>query len=228
MKSKDELHPLLGNFDHAALQEAQDFLHEVEERRKQWEKELAAEAPHEISAAAQRLIERTQKAFEGVTCYREVRVLLGGEAEDEYMSPAAQALLAPLEERDDWRDIPDSMLLACECSLSYAGAHAYRFLVPAFLCGELRGLPFNGFFPGGSKIDDSLWDLRRGRALELNDEQRACLSDYLSYEVLQCEWPARRQFMSWEIDEYRLCYADRMSLKEYGDMLVNRYRVKES
>ncbi len=122
---KTHHHPLLECFSPDALAEAEEFLARIDERRQAYEPDSV-----ELSPLRQSLIARIKAAFSGVTCYREPRMLLGGEAEDDYLSPDAQALLTPLEERDDWEDIPDDLLHACSCALSYVGPHAYRFLIP--------------------------------------------------------------------------------------------------
>ena len=39
-------------------------------------------------------------------------------------------------------------------------------------------------------------------------------------------WPfyyGRNQFLPWELDEYRVLYADKLLPREYGAMLMKRY-----
>ncbi|MBR5887690.1 MAG: hypothetical protein IKZ07_05715 [Akkermansia sp.] len=215
---------LLGLFDKSYVAEAEEFLQELEARQRRVESALAEEsaerAAHFPTPAGQRLIERIEQAFDNVTSYRDVRGLLGGEAEDEYMSPNAQALLAPLEERDDWRRIPDSLLMACNCSLTYMAAGAYRFYLPAFICAALRGvnlLLFLGTEPPTARSDDFL----RGKCVEFTAAQQACLSDYLNYESQHSG--ERERYWPWELDDYATNYAANMSLYDYGCMLVQRY-----
>lgn len=215
---------LLIPFDKASIREAERFLREVESRRKLWRNDMAKQKEREICEASRRLLQRIDKAFDGVTCYREVRVLLGGEAEDDYMSPDAQALLAPLEERDDWRDIPDDLLLACECALSYVGPHAYRFLIPAFMSAQLRHVPFDTFYAGSGMKDLTV---RRAQSMELNEEQRSCISDYLSMEVILDPWPDARFFTPWEADDYKENYAQTMKPYHYGEMLLRQFCERE-
>lgn len=219
-----QIHPLLGNFDRDSVREAQRFLDAVAKRRKSRAHQLSGVELGPLAPEAQRLIERIDEAFDGVTCYREVRVMLGGEAEDEYMSPAAQALLAPLEERENWRDIPDDMLLTCQCCLSYVGPHAFRFLIPAFMSAALRGVPFDTFY-AGSYMKDMV--VRRAQCYELNEAQRTCISDYLCLEVLLLSWDDNRSFMPWEEEEYRTHYADSMSPRQYGEMLLKQFCERE-
>lgn len=215
---------LLANFDREAQDEAAAFLKRVEERALYWEQEYANRVYGDISPEARNVIELIDKAFEGVTCYRELRVLLGGEAEDEYMSPQAQALLVPLEERQDWRDIPEHLLLACQSSLSYVGPHAYRFLLPAFICAELRGAEFNTFFPG-QEAGSPFWDLLRGKCVEMNEAQQASLSAYMNYMAIVGNDGYRERFWPWELDDYAACYADSLSMREYGHLLVQQGSV---
>ncbi len=233
---KKQLPSLLSHFDADDVAEAAEFLECIEDRCRAIEQSLAEEAAQRAdypTPVGKRLIERIEKAFADVTSYRDVRGLLGGEAEDDYMSPTAQALLAPHEERDDWRRIPESMLVACNSALSYLAAGAYRFYLPAFLCAELRGaglLLFPGVEPGGRGCAD----LERGRCVEFTFEQQACLSDYLNYEslsdYLNYEIPSdgeRERYWPWELDDYAANHAADMTLQEYGRMLVQRYRDSE-
>lgn len=76
---------LLEHFSSDALAEAEEFLARIEKRRQTYEPRHA-----ELSLLCQRLIDRIKAAFAGVTCYRETRMLIGGEAEDEYQSLAQQ------------------------------------------------------------------------------------------------------------------------------------------
>lgn len=218
------IHPLLSNFGKCYVREAQEFLEELEKRRKTIQRRLTKTKLEPIAPEAERLIERIDRAFAEVTCYREVRVLLGGEAEDDYMSPVAQALLAPLEERENWHDIPDDLLLACQCCLSYVGPHAFRFLIPAYMSAALRGVPFDTFYPGNSMKD---MVVRRGQCIVLNEAQRTCISDYLCLEVLFELWPDSRFFMPWEEEEYRAHYAASMSPRQYGEMLIRQFCERE-
>ena len=217
-------HSLLSNFEKCYVREAQEFLEELGKRCKMWQRSLTKTELGPIAPEAERLIERIDRAFDEVTCYREVRVLLGGEAEDDYMSPVAQALLAPLEERENWHDIPDDLLLACQCSLSYVGPYAFRFLIPAFMSAALRGVPFDTFYPG-SEMKDMV--VRRAQCYDLNEAQRTCISDYLSLEVLLDPWPDNRFFMPWEEEEYRVRYADSMSPRQYGEVLIRQFCERE-
>jgi len=209
---------LKNNFSRAALKEAAAFLRKVEQNRQSYEP-----MPIELCPVEKEIEQRIRHAFAGVTCYREVRVLLGGEAEDDYMSPEAQALLAPLEERDDWQNIPDDLLSACSCALSYAGPHAYRFLVPRFLIGSLHGIVI--CYPGLAPHSD-LELYTRSQMGYLNEAQQACLSDYLDWDACELDEESRRQFLPWELDEYHVSFAKRMSYAEYGKILLQRFREK--
>lgn len=211
---KTRHHPLLDCFSSDALAEAEDFLARIDERRQSYEPDGA-----ELSPLRQSLIARIKAAFSGVTCYREPRMLLGGEAEDDYLSPDAQALLAPLEERDDWEDIPDDLLFACSCALSYVGPHAYRFLIPRFMVGALHNVVV--IFPGSGPTSDPEIH-KRWRMYYLSPEQQQCLTDFLNLECVE-EGSLRDQFLPWEHDEYRAEYADHMDYLEYGALLVQRY-----
>ena len=225
---KKQLPSLLSHFDADDVAEAAEFLECIEDRCRAIEQRMAEEAAQRAdyypTPAGKRLIERIEQAFADVTSYRDVRGLLGGEAEDDYMSPNAQALLAPHEERDDWRSIPESMLVACNSALSYLAAGAYRFYLPAFLCAELRGaglILFPGVEPGGRGCAD----LDRGRCVEFTPAQQAVLTDYLNYEFRSDG--ERERYWPWELDDYAANHATSMSLQEYGRMLVQRYRDSE-
>lgn len=128
-----------------ARREADDFLRLIEEWRRSYASRRSQDAAT-LSPLAERLVERINAAFAGVSCHGEPRVLLGGEAADEYLSAEAEALLAPLEERDHWQRIPDDLLAACSDAPYYVGPEAYRFLLPRFMIGALHGVV--PFYPG--------------------------------------------------------------------------------
>lgn len=223
MNKKDEIKAiavnLLDNFDQSTARTAAEFLYEIELRRMAYKPDGT-----ELTPLRKRLEQRIVEAFHDVTCYREVRVLLGGEAEDEYWPPDVQALLSPLEERDNWQDIPDDLLFACSCSLSYAGPHAYRFLIPRFMVGALHGVV--EIYPG-EKPGSKFLSRRRSQMEFLNEAQQACLADFLNLEVVEDARYQRNLFLPWELDEYAESYASSLSYAEYGRLLIKRYREKE-
>jgi hypothetical protein len=205
-------------FSQSAVEEAEEFLRSQAEWRAAYKPE-----PVEMTPLREDLVERIRRAFAGVTCYREVRVLLGGEAEDDYMSPEAQALLAPLEERDDWQRIPDDLLVSCSCALSYVGPHAYKFLLPRFMIADLQGLL--EIYPGSRPTNDPEI-YTRNQMLYLTEEQRICLEDFLNVQCVEDDDTSRDTFLPWEHDEYRTHYADHMDYTEYGELLLQRFREK--
>ena len=210
---------LRDNFDKATVKAAAEFLHDIEVRRRNYKPDDTPLSPERL-----RLEQQIKDAFAGVTCYREVRVLLGGEAEDEYWAPDVQALLSPLEERENWQDIPDDLLFACSCSLTYAGPHAFRFLMPRFMIGALHGVV--EIYPG-EKPGSRFIDLDRMRCRELNEAQKACISAYLDLMVVEEERYQRNLFMPWELDEYAANYASTLSYAEYGQLLIRRFLEQE-
>lgn len=211
---------LLERFDRENVRDAAEFLRMIERSRRRYQPDDTALTP-----LRQKLEKRIKEAFAGVTCYREVRVLLGGEAEDEYLPVNAQALLSPLEERGDWQNIPDDLLFACSCSLFYAGPLAYRFLLPRFMIGALHGV-VNPFYPGHTP-DSDLIRYMRWQCDELNEAQQACFTDYLNLEVVEEEGCQRERFLPWELDEYASTYASSLSYAEYGQLLIQRFRERE-
>ncbi len=206
---------LLQNFDRNIVKAAAEFLHNIEVRRRMYKADDT-----ELSPQRKRLEQQIIEAFNGVTCYREVRVLLGGEAEDEYWTADVQALLSPLEEREDWQNIPDDLLYACSCSLTYAGPHAYRFLVPRYLIGALHGV-VDVFL--GEKPNSKFVEFMRVKCAYLNKAQQACLSDFLNLEVVEDDRHQRNYFLPWELDEYAASFAATHTYAEYGKLLINRY-----
>ena len=210
---------LLDNFDKETVHAAAEFLHTIEVRRKCYKPDDTQLSPERL-----RLEQRIIEAFAGVTCYREVRVLLGGEAEDDYWPADAQALLAPLEERENWQAIPDDLLFACSCSLTYAGPHAYRFLMPRFMIGALHGVV--EIYPG-EKPGSRFIELERTRCRELNEAQQACISDFLNLMVVEEDRCQRNEWMPWELDEYAADYASTLSHAEYGKLLIRRFLGQE-
>lgn len=204
----------------ATIAEVQAFLRGIESRRRSF---TADNTP--LSPLRRRLIERIRRAFAGVTCHREVRVLLGAEAEDEYYSADAQSVLGLMEERDNWEAIPDDLLSACSCALSYVGPHAYRFLLPRFLIGALQGVV--EIYPGSSP-SNAPEVFTRYQTAYLDEAQRNCLSDYLSLESVEEERCGRNQFLPWEHDEYRTDYAASMDYIGYGKLLIRRFLDREN
>ncbi len=210
---------LLKNFDNDTVHAAAEFLHSIETRRRRHEPDST-----EISHQRKRLEQKIKEAFSDVTCYREVRVLLGGEAEDEYWPPDVQALLSPLEERENWQNIPDDLLYACSCSLTYAGSHAYRFLIPRFMIGALHGVV--EIYPGQKPNDEFIGFMCR-QCEYLNEAQQSCLSDFLNLEVKEEGRYQRDVFLPWELDEYAASFAATTSYAEYGRLLIKRFCERE-
>ena len=206
---------LLSQFSRATVYSAAEFLHNIEVRKRCYK-------PYDEPLSPQRLRLEQQiiKAFTGVTCHREVRVLLGGEAEDEHWSANVQALLSPLEERENWQNIPDDLLFACSCSLIYAGPYAYRFLLPRFMIGALHGVVeiAPGEKPGSRHIDHM-----RMQCHYLDEAQQACLSHFLNLEIVEDERYQRNHFLPWELDEYATTYASTHTYAEYGQLLIKRF-----
>lgn len=207
----------------SARREADDFLRLIEEWRRSYASRRSQDAAM-LSPLAERLEERINAAFAGVSCHGEPRVLLGGEAADEYLSAEAEALLAPLEERDHWQRIPDDLLAACSDAPYHVGPEAYRFLLPRFMIGALHGVV--PFYPGDSPGSPFIPWMREICA-ELDEAQRACLSDLLNLEASEMAYPWRERFLPWELDEYDADYAASLSLGEYGELLLRRFRERE-
>lgn len=206
------------NHSPEALAGAAAFLAQIESRRRAYRPDSM-----ELTPLQQRLEHEIEEAFAGVNCHGEARVLLGGEAEDDYVSKDVQAVLATHEERDDWHAIPDDLLFACSFSLIYAGPQAYRFLLPRFLLGALHGVV--EMYPGCRPNDDYIPHMREQMQL-LSPEQQQCLSDFLNLDRVDEEEQtcfARNVFLPWELDEYATHYADTLSYREYGARLVKSY-----
>lgn len=201
-----------------AKAEAAAFLAEVENRRR-----ALAPSRDELTPLKSRLAEEIEVAFAGVTCHHEERLLLGGEAEDDYVSKEAQAVLARQEERDDWHAIPDDLLASCSFALCYVGPEAYRFLIPRFMLGALHGVVEVYF---GEKPNGKFVTHMREQMQLLTPAQQQCLSDFLNLDCVDEEEQAchgRNTFLPWELDEYDAQFADKMSYREYGAMLEKRY-----
>lgn len=201
------------------IAEVQEFLCYIDSCRRSFSPDNT-----ELTPRRQQLIQRICKAFAGVSCHREVRVLLGAEAEDDYYSADAQAVLGLMEERDNWEAIPDDLLFACSCALSYVGPYAYRFLLPRFLIGALQGVV--EIYPSSAPTGDSEVYTRHQMAY-LDEAQRTCLADYMSLECVEEGRTRRNQFLPWEHDEYRTEYATSMDYREYGKLLIQRFLDRE-
>lgn len=206
-------------FSPSARAAAEAFLQKIESLRRRYKPD-----PVELTERQERLIAQIQKAFAGVTCYGEARVLLAGEAEDEYLSQEVQAVLATMEERDDWSAIPDDLLFACSTSHCYAGPEAYRFLIPRFLIGALHGVV--EIYPGLS-LGSKLLEHDRKKMSLLNEAQRQCLEDFLNLDALFWESTSRSQFLPWEIDEFNSYPPGEMDRKAYGALLLQRFFDRE-
>ena len=61
------------------------------------------------------------------------------------------------------------------------------------------------------------------------EAQRNCLSDYLNLVSVEEEDSEYRRggYLPWEHDEYRELYATEMDYRDYGRMLIRRYRERE-
>ena len=200
-----------------ALAAAAEFLHRVERSRKN-KPDLMPLTPLQ-----ERLVEQIEEAFAGVQCLNEPYVLICGEAMDDYLSQEVLDVLAAREERNDWHAIPDDLLFACSISLCFVGPEAYRFLIPRFMIGALRGVV--EIYPGLSPKSE-LEDHERRKMSLLNEAQQQCLSDFLSLQSVDeenGEFYGRNHFLPWELDEYRAHYADKLLPREYGAMLMKRY-----
>lgn len=206
-------------FSPSARAAAEEFMQKIESLRRCYKPDAV-----ELTERQERLIEQIQNAFAGVTCHGEARVLLAGEAEDEYLSEEVQTVLATREERDDWSTIPDDLLFACSTSLCYAGPEAYRFLIPRFLIGAMHGVV--EVYPGTSLGSRHLDYDRRQMSL-LNGLQRQCLEDFLNLDALFWENTGRSQFLPWEIDEFNSYPPGEMTRQAYGAMLLQRFRERE-
>ena len=144
----------------AAVAEAAEFLARIEKIRRRYSPKAV-----ELTPLQQALAEQIEKSFADVRCLSEPRVLLGGEAEDDYMSQEAQALLFSREERNDWHAIPDDLLFACSISLCFVGPEAYRFLIPRFMIGALRGVV--EIYPGLSPKSELEEYIRQKKSLRV-------------------------------------------------------------
>ena len=207
-----------GSASPGALAAAAEFLHRVERSRKKYKPDLMPLTPLQ-----ERLVEEIEEAFAGVQCLNEPYVLICGEAMDDYLSQEVLDVLAAREERNDWHAIPDDLLFACSISLCFVGPEAYRFLIPRFMIGALRGVV--EIYPGLSPKSNLEEYIRQKKSL-LNEAQQQCLSDFLSLQSVDeetGEFYGRNQFLPWELDEYRARYADELTPREYGALLMQRY-----
>lgn len=205
----------------AAVAEAAEFLARIEKIRRRYSPKAV-----ELTPLQQALAEQIEKSFADVRCLSEPRVLLCGEAEDDYMSREAQAMLFSREERNDWHAIPDDLLFACDAALCYVGPEAYRFLIPRFMIGDLHGVV--QIFPGMSyNQSDSLKDYICEQMSLLNEAQQQCLSDFMNLACVNestGEYSRRSQFLPWELVEYHSHYDEKqVTHREFGLMLVRRY-----
>lgn len=147
-------------------------------------------AVNKMNFASKAVFEKIQNAFHGVTCYGEKYVLLAGEAEDDYLPEEELDVLANLEERNSWQNIPPLWLYTCGASLSFVGPEAFRFLIPAYMCAALQfhfndGRAFEFHIGDSIDKDDNIIQYEMQQACLLTDEQKNSISYYLRHMYCQ-------------------------------------------
>lgn len=110
------------------------YLQQFEETQKELERIPGYGAMREGAAP---VIEQITKAFAGVELGNGIGLL---QADYRDMGGFGEVFrgLADSDERHDWTKLTDAMLNHCYTALCFTDPEGYRFLVPAFMCCDLR------------------------------------------------------------------------------------------
>lgn len=132
-----------------------------------------------MKEGADTVLAQIHQAFEGVELGSGLG-LMQSDYLDDCESAEICLKLAEADERHDWRKLTDDALNFCE-PLAFTDAEGFRFLIPAFMCCELRGCLWAydlDFFMTCSE-DWAEWHLTK-MAL-LNGEQRRAMEAFLDF-----------------------------------------------
>lgn len=126
---------------------------------------------------AEAVMDQIHQAFAGVELGGGIG-LIQGDYLDTGVSEEVSRGLAARDERHDWTRLADAALNHCAAALSFTDAEGYRFLVPAFMCCELRGRMWNCVFVT-CREDSAEWCLTKTALL--NQEQRRAMEAYVEF-----------------------------------------------
>lgn len=146
----------------------------------------------EEGAAA--IIEQINRAFAGVQLGSGIG-LIQAEYSDDCESAEVFRGLADKDERHDWTKLTDEALNYCYVALSFTDAEGYRFLVPAFMCCDLRGGMRSCIFVT-CREDFAEWGL--AKTVLLNEEQRRAMEAYVDFRRSRGEEDGEDWKLPWQ------------------------------
>ncbi len=159
--------------------------------------------PRPLTHAEHELLLDIERAFADVHDEGAYRLLLTGEAEDEYMDEQIQRFLSEHELRGEWRDIPLEWISACECSLSYVDAVGYRFLLPAFLRADFIvdfSIDMSIKLAASSEKIGLDYQLERSRLL--TEQQREAVERFMHHRRRDPDYCCEDYLLAWEMSDY--------------------------
>ena len=124
-----------------------------------------AEGLRPMSAKIEAIIADVVSAFAGVP--RGTITLHEAEAIDDYGTEAQREKARKRDSEEDWQEVPDASLAACQDALSHLDPIGWRFYLPAFMRYSLKTLASSH-----SPIDRVIYTLAYHDDRELNDYKR--------------------------------------------------------
>lgn len=150
------------------------YLRRFEDTRRELEQESGYGA---VKEGAYAVMEQIATAFAGVELGGGIG-LIQADYNDCLESEDVSRGLAARDERRDWRKLTDAELSYCYVALSFTDAEGYRFLVPAFMCCDLRRCLRNDIYVTCPE-DVAEWGIMKTALL--NEEQRRAMEAYVAF-----------------------------------------------
>lgn len=126
------------------------------------------------SDGIQRLIQRIERAFDGVPRPQITKSVARGFDDEWFLSDERGHELQALDPEQRWQDVTEDDVKSFQEYFTFADAEGWRFYLPAHMVYYLRGFPNYAW-------DAVYWALSSpGQNLELLDaEQRGCVEEFL-------------------------------------------------
>lgn len=170
------------------------YLRQFEKMRNELEKMPEYGVMREGAAA---VIGQINRAFAGVELGGGIG-LIQAEYNDDRESEEVFRGLAEKDERHDWTKLTDEALNYCYVALCFTDAEGYRFLVPAFMCCDLRG-GMRSCISVTCSEDFAEWCLTK--TAFLNEEQRRAMEAYVDFWRSCGEGDGEDLKLPWQWDE---------------------------
>lgn len=171
----------------------------AEMRSRGFEAETIAKAERDLvlTKRADALCHRIEEVFSGVVLGEGIGLWQAQGIDDHEDEEACQAY-RERDEKDDWRKISSEDLNECNSSPSFLDEEGFRFLLPAFLCSELRGEHGFGFEFTLVQINQ----LSREKFALLSPSQRAVVREYLQFLLDDPEYGFQRAEIERALAQY--------------------------